>query len=224
MEQISHKGAKIKYAQFKARISVDDQYVNIISSVPDPHISLLQGATKAAANINTHTGYDLHGSSAQLVQTLLQQKHYIYPWTEHGGGFKHDKPYEHPAIIRTLCNDLFSGHDSILLKYQQHFKPSEEHTYALTQAMVALVAMAVFASLKEWESGPYVPTNFMTNTFGEIYCDHIKDLNDIQDQSKQKYESLMCHLFRLALNLNIGLGNDLINSESIIDINNMAID
>ena len=127
----------------------------------DPRISLLRGHTKAAAAINTRTAYGLHGGSAQVVQVLLQRKQYIYPpaatpvststvlplstWLIEckAQGFRRDRPFEHPAIIGTLHDDLLVGPNTIVMQYPGRFPQGAEHTFSLTPAIVALAATTV---------------------------------------------------------------------------------
>ncbi|KAF8666931.1 hypothetical protein AX14_006412 [Amanita brunnescens Koide BX004] len=220
LESISHSpNVKVKYNWIQQHVEVDDQYVSDISTILDPRVSLLQGDSKAAAAINVCAAYGLHGGSARLVQRLLQQKQYIYPPALHGDGFLRDRPFEHNAIIGTLHDDLFSGYRSVVRIYPDRYKPGEENSYALTPSMVALAATAVFASLKEWETGPRIPTHFTMNVFAEVYRGHIEDLAYIEQRNEPAYKALLRRLSQMAS----GFGSSPLNN-TVIDVDNMPID
>ncbi|KAF8325725.1 hypothetical protein F5887DRAFT_1085230 [Amanita rubescens] len=213
---------KYRYKMFHERFTADDEYVGEISTLLDPRISLLRGATKAAAVINTRNAYDLgKGNTQQLIQELLQSKCYIYPPTPNGLGYQREKPFEHNAIIGTLRDDLFGGANTIIHLFPDHFKLGEQASYALTPAMVALAATAVYAAIREWETGRYVSTHFSANIFADIYRNHVTHLLEIQAKNRPAYESLMRRLFRLASNT--GFGPEVVHS-SITDIENMPVD
>ena len=112
-------------------------------------------------------------------------------------GFQRDRPFEHPAIIGTLRDEFFVGPNTIVNQYLGYFKRGQEHMHSLTASMVALAATAVsmgmvhilylfrcvysqvYASLKEWETGRFMPAHFTMNVYADIYRGHIEDLMDI---------------------------------------------
>ncbi|KAK2462842.1 hypothetical protein APHAL10511_005040, partial [Amanita phalloides] len=151
---------KDKYAIFGQHMRVDAEYVGKISALLDPRISVLCGVTKSIASSNTHAFYSLEDGCMPHVQTLLAGNYIFLRTNGEHGHYLYNKPFEHPAIIATLCDDLFSSTYPITRKYSYRFLPRKEDEYMLEPSMVALAATAVYASLKEWETGTWPLTSF----------------------------------------------------------------
>ncbi|KAM6495001.1 hypothetical protein JOM56_009624 [Amanita muscaria] len=148
--------ANDRYDIIKERMRVDVDYVGeIAKSLLDPRISILRGNTKILAVNNTRASFGLQDGCSQQVNRLLIGSHYIYPPAANGVGLQLNKPFENKAIIGTLHEDLFSGSNSITLKFPLRFRPTdtEPDPNKLAPATIALAATTVFASLKEWENG-----------------------------------------------------------------------
>ena len=113
---------KYRYKMFHERFTADDEYVGEISTLVsfvirrkrrlthccelDPRISLLRGATKAAAVINARNGYDLgKGNTQELIQELLQSKHYIYPPTPNVSLFSLFSVHDSPSLRAKAINE-----------------------------------------------------------------------------------------------------------------------
>ncbi|KAF8327523.1 hypothetical protein F5887DRAFT_1083736 [Amanita rubescens] len=215
----SPAGAKDKYVTIRKRLDTDLQFFKDVSSLLSPRISSLRGLTKTQAAIHAFNTYNLHAGCSETVRELLKKKNYIYPAAPNGRDYLREKPFEHEAIIRTLRETLFKNR-TIVQQFPGRFKPGEEPTYALSPAMVALAATAVFAALKEWESGFRTGIQFMANFYHGVYLDHIKGLNDIKAQKPLAYTSLLRRLFRMASKTHGDVGA----GDTIADIDNMAID
>ncbi|KAF8327511.1 hypothetical protein F5887DRAFT_924746 [Amanita rubescens] len=223
VRQWSQGDVKIRYSKFYERFASDDEYVNEMSTLLDPRISILRGNVKTAAVLNARTSYDLHAGSAEKVKDLLYRKQYIYPLGPNGQGYLSDKPFENKAIIGTLRDDLFEGSNNVIKQFPGRFRRNPDNSYTLTPSMIALAATAVFAVLKEWETGPRIPAHFTSNVFTDIYRGHMNDLENIQNTSEYKYRSLLRRLFRLASSSYV-INNTTIDNEALIDIENMADD
>ncbi len=133
---------------------------------------------------------------------------------EHGH-YQYNKPFEHPAIIATLRDDLFSSSYPITHEYSYRFLPGKEEEYMLEPSMVALAATAVrlfihflsdawvppqvYALLKEWEAGTRVSIPFSMSVYDSVYCSHLSHLETIQEKHEKAYKSMMRRLFCLSL-------------------------
>ncbi|KAF8622608.1 hypothetical protein AX15_006866 [Amanita polypyramis BW_CC] len=133
----------------------------------DPLISILRGNVKTAAASNVRTSYDLHAGSAEKTSYIENST-----FTPLG---QIDKPFENKAIIGTLRDDLFGGSNNIIKQFPGRFKQNLDDSYSLTPSIIALAATAVFAVLKEWETGPRVVAHFTSNVFTDIYNGHMND-------------------------------------------------
>ncbi|KAF8337230.1 hypothetical protein F5887DRAFT_1078352 [Amanita rubescens] len=221
----SPAGAKDKYVMIRKRLDIDLQFFKELSTLLSPRISSLRGVTKTHAVNSALYTYNLHPGCSETVRELLKKKNYIYPAAPNGQDYLREKPFEHKAIIRTLRETLFRNR-TITQQFPGRFKPGEERTYALSPAMVALAATAVFAALKEWESGFRTGIQFMANLYHGVYLDHIKGLNDIKAQKPLAYTSLLRRLFRMASYVysDLIIEGDAGVGDTIGDIDNMAID
>ncbi|KAF8637759.1 hypothetical protein AX14_010269, partial [Amanita brunnescens Koide BX004] len=204
----SPSGAKEKYMMIRERLDSDHEYFKEASSLP----------------VMWH---DQDGCSQQCIKCLQppcwvfrnsartteEKAIYLPPGTKHmdfhssllpvlmmrkGRDYLREKPFEHDAIIGTLWDTLFTNKTrTIVQQFPGCFKPNQERTYALSPAMVALAATAVFAALKEWELGFRNAIQFTTNLYHGVYLDHIKGLNEIKEEKPLAYTSLMRRLFHM---------------------------
>ena len=122
-----------------------------------------------------------------------------------------NKPFHHPALISTLCNVYFtSTRGSHAEHYSAHFSSSitvGPHKYEceLPDAMVALAATGVsnfflhhiytithlfskvHLSLDDYSSGVCQKTEFMADLYKNVYIGHITFLNNIKEESPDRY-------------------------------------
>ncbi|KIL62907.1 hypothetical protein M378DRAFT_179510 [Amanita muscaria Koide BX008] len=209
---------KERYDIFKERIRVDIEYVGEISkSLLDPRISILRGDTKILAVNNARVAYGLQDSCGKEVKILLNKSSYIYPRAANGFSFQRNKPYENSAIVGTIRDDLFAGSNTVLLKFQHRFKKEPDQNM-LTPSVIALAATAVYACLKEWESGFRVTSHFTTNLFEMVYRTHLKHLEKIREENETAYMTMLRRLFRLAAASQQGEVDDF----DLTDMQNMA--
>ncbi|KIL55292.1 hypothetical protein M378DRAFT_182267 [Amanita muscaria Koide BX008] len=209
---------KERYDIFQERIRVDIEYVGEISkSLLDPRISILRGDTKILAVNNARVAYGLQDNCGKDVKILLKKSSYIYPRAANGFSFQRNKPYENSAIIGTIRDDLFAGSNTVLLKFQHRFKKEPDQNM-LTPSVLALAATAVYACLKEWESGFRVTSHFTTNLFEIIYRNHLKHIEKIQEENENAYTMMLRRLFRLAAESDQGEVDDF----DLTDMQNMV--
>ncbi|KIJ08420.1 hypothetical protein PAXINDRAFT_18444 [Paxillus involutus ATCC 200175] len=107
--------------RMRARLAQDAQCVRSLSSVPFARISKARAAVKVVAQRHVTSTYQLEtGYSVEKIDALLQKNTFIFPTDSHGKPIR-SKPFQSPAIIRTIQDAFFHDDLSPGLKHPSSF-------------------------------------------------------------------------------------------------------
>ncbi|KAJ3739878.1 hypothetical protein DFH05DRAFT_1463455 [Lentinula detonsa] len=129
----------------------------------------------------------MRGQVKEVVQKVVPSLYGIHQVPIEDGQFKRfvtdstmartSEPYLHPAIIAVLHKFFFHGRKSLGRHFQDTFSSmvDSDNAKEIPQVMLALVSVAIFAALKEWEQGLNESTSceFVSANFSEQYDLHI---------------------------------------------------
>ncbi|KAN0138827.1 hypothetical protein V8E53_003215 [Lactarius tabidus] len=150
-----------------------------------------------------------------LVNKIKDDYNYIFPRHLQGnpnvliGLLQTSQPYRSPIIISVIWDLFFSGNPSFVTKHQDQF-PSRTGTngdiiWEVPKAMVALVSIAYYAALCEWDMGEQKHHNFTSNMFLEAYNCHVSTLDKIDGLCNTSYHTMMMEIYQFAATSSTGM-------------------
>ena len=113
-------------------------------------------------------------------------------------------------IIDILRDFLFGPHSTVSAVTRRHFDPSVEHLNRFPPSTVALVATAVSSSftafaeiltaqvcstIDEWRTGRRLPVLFSSNSYTDVYNNHVVLLKSIMERNENAYHHLLRGLY-----------------------------
>ncbi|KAH9991226.1 hypothetical protein BJV77DRAFT_1068369 [Russula vinacea] len=163
-----------------------------------PHfliLSLKETAVRAVPGL-----YGLNGIEskqiAKRVEDWLDREAYILPQRNNA---KPDflRPFHHQAIISVLRDEYFQkltsfGNANLELFVSAHETSTEPE---IPDAMVALVATAVYCALAEWRTGKRVSASFTQAGYEDVYRGHVSMLQELRNQHPNQCHRIMSALF-----------------------------
>ncbi|KIK73439.1 hypothetical protein PAXRUDRAFT_836256 [Paxillus rubicundulus Ve08.2h10] len=195
----------------RSRLVQDAQYVRVLSYVSSGRISKARTAVKVVAQRHVASVYQLEkGCSAEKINALLQRNMFIFPTDSNGTPIR-SKPFQSPAIIRTIQDAFFHDDNSAGTKHHSSFvstcqKRTDE--LELPPSMVALATTAVRSVIMDFLSDTVA--EFNSTIFSGIYERLVDFINAIDRDSARK-----CHvLFALLYKLTHGTKNKSPDAES----------
>ncbi|KAF8833226.1 hypothetical protein BDN67DRAFT_1017798 [Paxillus ammoniavirescens] len=157
-------------------------------------------SVKAVAQCHVASVYALEkGGSADKINALLQKNAFIFPLDPQGNPI-HNKPFQSPAIIRTIQDTFFHDDLSAGIKHSSSFvstskaRPDE---LELPPPMVALATTAVRAVIMDFLLDS--SAEFNSTVFSGIYEHLINFINAFYHDSDCKCHVLFAMLYKLAL-------------------------
>ncbi|KAI9437035.1 hypothetical protein H4582DRAFT_2078108 [Lactarius indigo] len=151
---------------------------------------------------------------AHVIQKQLNSYNYTFLYAMLGiaapdGIPRHTRPYQNDRIILVIQDLYFAGGTSSFAthfedQFPTHQGPNGVISQEVLILMVALVTMALYATLYEWCTGEQQVTEFSANTYLDIYLGHVNTLNHISVNQEGVYHIMMVDIFAQA---NHSLGN-----------------
>ncbi|KAH9066102.1 hypothetical protein EDB83DRAFT_2315106 [Lactarius deliciosus] len=155
----------------------------------------------------------------QSVDWQLSGYQYVYPKGPKGLGqnrlIMRSQPYRNSRIIRVIHNLFFTGGGS-LFKAQFDYlftNKSGDNGQMVREvpiAMVALVAMALYASIYEWRTGVRQVVEFSTTTYFDVYRHHMDTLGFIRDGRDSAFHNMMAKIYTEASEFGNGTGTSMV--------------
>ncbi|KIJ65792.1 hypothetical protein HYDPIDRAFT_109806 [Hydnomerulius pinastri MD-312] len=183
----------------RARLAQDTQYVRALSSVPSGRISKARTAVKVVAQRHVASVYQLEkGCGAEKIDVLLQKNTFIFPVDSHGNPIR-SKPFQSPAIIRTIQDAFFHDDLSAGIRHASSFVSTSQSLpdeLELPPSMVALATTAVRAVIMDFLSD--AAAEFNSTVFCGIYERLVEFINALHRGSNRKCHVLMALLYKLA--------------------------
>ncbi|KAH9164277.1 hypothetical protein EDB89DRAFT_1859379, partial [Lactarius sanguifluus] len=153
---------------------------------------------QVATNLVSH-GYRLEDDEStrvRQVKDLINNDKFIFE-PKDDGGINSTRPFQHPVIINTLRGAFFKRkRGSSFAQRNRRYFPLGINSVdlELPPAMVAIVAVAIHASLEEKAYG----SEFNADAYEDSYNIHVATLKEIQDNNGPAYRRLMSDLYKLA--------------------------
>ncbi|KAF5345623.1 hypothetical protein D9758_015167 [Tetrapyrgos nigripes] len=188
------------------RIQRDPDYRKHLVNYIFGRVGHLRGQVKTQAAKVVSSQYDFMRLSksecATVVKKLMDRLTYIFPLSDpsNPSTWRKNEPYRHQCIVTVLHLSFFKGSTSIANRHPDSFTSisSDDNRKEIPKSMLALAGTAIFAALKEWETGDQVEEDFSAKVFVEEYNKHLTMLEGKilrpDNSGKEKYHRLMAHL------------------------------
>ncbi|PIL33472.1 hypothetical protein GSI_04095 [Ganoderma sinense ZZ0214-1] len=114
------------------------------------------------------------------------------------------KPYSHPCVLALLEASFFQGPKSIAAKYPDLFPSScldRPREHEIPPSILALVGVAIHAALAEWKSGLHRAIPFATDSFIDVYNEHMTTITGIKPKKIGAYHTMLYRLYKSASNI-----------------------
>ncbi|KAN0113977.1 hypothetical protein V8E52_007126 [Russula decolorans] len=142
----------------------------------------------------------------RTVDKQLSDYMYTFP-TVTAGGVKglpmRHKPYRNKRIVTAIRTLFFTGGTSAYAhrfdsKFPRFRGPDGALVREVPEAMLTLVATALYAAIHKWRTGVHQPTDFSTNAYIDAYNGHVGTLNHLRAQRSGAFHVMMADLYNLA--------------------------
>ncbi|KAJ7862971.1 hypothetical protein B0H13DRAFT_1899819 [Mycena leptocephala] len=176
-------------------------YAAILADILLDRINIQRGDTKRTAAGLAPGLFQFAGLSPsktrELVEKLLKDHRYIFPVDPQTGRLMTELPFMHPAMSGVIREAVFT----------RNFKANNMHLFISTSkkhpkqlelpdAMVALVATALYASLMEYRAtGERQTIPFTEGAYEDTYRNHMKTLADTRDYAPNALHNVLHRLF-----------------------------
>ncbi|KIJ58241.1 hypothetical protein HYDPIDRAFT_44560 [Hydnomerulius pinastri MD-312] len=181
----------------RARIAADPQYVRLLAGPPTGRVSKIRYSVKSVAQRHVTSVYGLEkGCSQEKVNALLEKDNYIFPVDSNGNPIR-SKPFQSPAIIRTLQDAFFEDESSAGIKFASMYVstcPARLDELELPAAMVSLATTAVRSVIMDFLSNGGA-SEFNSYLSASIYERLIKFIDALFQQSPRKCHKLFSQLY-----------------------------
>ncbi|KAJ7918098.1 hypothetical protein B0H13DRAFT_1869733 [Mycena leptocephala] len=185
----------------RERLGLDLKYAAILADILLDRINIQRGDTKRTAAGLAPGLFQFAGLSPsktrELIEKLLKDHRYIFPVDPQTGRLMTELPFMHPAMSGVIREAVFT----------RNFKANNMHLFISTSkkhpkqlelpdAMVALVATALYASLMEYRAtGERQTIAFTEGAYEDTYRNHMKTLADTRDYAPNALHNVLHRLF-----------------------------
>ncbi|KAH8976820.1 hypothetical protein EDB92DRAFT_1823134 [Lactarius akahatsu] len=196
-------------SSIQERLLADDDYVLKIAPVLCARIPLFRSEVKDRCNSIVLAEYTskVPADIIRSVDWQLSGYNYVHPKGPKGLGsnrlIMRSQPYRNSRIILVI-HDLFftGGNGSFRARYDHLFPGNTGNDGQVVREvpipMVALVATALYASLREWRTGDLQTTEFSTTTYFDVYRNHISTLEVILNDRESAFHKMMAAIYAQA--------------------------
>ncbi|KAJ7085490.1 hypothetical protein B0H15DRAFT_847038 [Mycena belliarum] len=189
-------------AKILERLLTDPQFGAILAPILLDRVNILRGNMKRCAVSCIFAFFGLAGLDPskvkERVEELLKDHRYIFPVDPRTGQLQLNKPFRHGAIKFILKEEVFTS-SSFVTQNLDRFpatnqkKPDQRE---LADAMVALVATAVYAALLELRmTGQRQNIAFTEDAYEDTYRNHMDSLKQVREKSPIPFHKLMHEFF-----------------------------
>ncbi|KJA13097.1 hypothetical protein HYPSUDRAFT_151966, partial [Hypholoma sublateritium FD-334 SS-4] len=197
-----------RYAEVRARIKVDEDFVRIIGKWVVDRLPHARGPVRLAA-LDHIAVFQLgvEDGCIRRVKYLLDSETYVYPghWEKDEAGepvwiVKGHQAYLNTAIIQILRATFFSSQNALGHRHMKEYTSSHPTRLEpeLTVQLVALAATGIHAALDCWRDGNYIKRKnekFDGETYKTVYERHIVNLIKIRTDHANFFHSLMSEIY-----------------------------
>jgi len=157
-----------------------------------------------------------------LVEKQLSNYNYSFPRAGNGDPFNflpmRTRPYRNIRIVNVIRDMFFTGGaSSFAHRFRSQFSIHQGRDGVVLRelpiAMVALVATALYAAIKEWSTGTHKFMEFSSNAFQDVYNGHVNTFRHILENREDAYHLMMSDLYSQAISARIGFSAAIANIE-----------
>ncbi|KAI0285552.1 hypothetical protein BC826DRAFT_972966 [Russula brevipes] len=168
----------------------------LTATVPCARIPLFRSEVKERCSVLVASHFLSFNSApeiAHLVERQTSAYNYTYPTAPNQQGPPmRSRPYCNARIISIIRELYFSGGiASFANRFHHRFPQSEDSNavgrYEVPISMVALVATALYAAIREWHTGKHMMAEFSTNLYIDVYEGHVNTFLYIRDHCNNIY-------------------------------------
>ncbi|KAH9015558.1 hypothetical protein EDB84DRAFT_1443401 [Lactarius hengduanensis] len=225
IELLIKTATKLNKPHYGARLQKDVVLQKEVCDLLSGRVSHYRTTIKqVAVNLVSH-GYKLENDESmrvRQVKDLINNDKFIFE-PKDDGGINSTRPFQHPVIVDTLRGAFFKRKrgSTFAQKNRRCFPLGlSSVTLELPPAMVAIVAVAVHASLEEKAYG----IEFNADAYEDSYYIHIATLKEIEDNNKPAYRRLMSDLYKLVTDdPKTRVRDSSSNAMVLLDLNGMAV-
>ncbi|KAI0250408.1 hypothetical protein BJV78DRAFT_1283210 [Lactifluus subvellereus] len=140
----------------------------------------------------------------RLIQKQLSNYNYTFPTASNNNGLlMRSHPYRNKYIIRVIREVYFCGGSaSITTRFNNQFPawqgPDGTIKAEVPVPMVALVATALYAALRDWRTGKLQVTDFSANTYLDVYQGHVNTFSHIRINRNAAFHVMMTDIYSQA--------------------------
>lgn len=191
------------------RLRCDDTYLFQMSRLPRARIPLFRSEVKERCSVLVASHFLSINSApdiAHLVERQTSTYNYTYPTAPNQKGPPmRSRPYRNARIISIIRELYFSGGStSFANRFHHRFPQSEDSNavgrYEVPISMVALVATALYAAIREWRTGKHMMAEFSTNSYIDVYEGHVNTFLYIRDHRNNAFHTMMADIYAQASN------------------------
>ncbi|KAN0134201.1 hypothetical protein V8E53_007973 [Lactarius tabidus] len=196
-------------ADILKRLTNDLDYLSKITPLPRARISLIRSEVKEACMIITAGAFLMFGSPLDIIDYVGKQLlHYTYTFPKAklsnmpNGLVMRSQPYRNNRLITAIRALYFAGGTKSFAKQFHYLFPTyETHEGEVREVpihMVALVATALYATLREWSTGEQQITEFSANAYLDVYNGHVNTLKHIRERREGGFHLMMADIYTQA--------------------------
>ncbi|KAN0109460.1 hypothetical protein V8E52_009254 [Russula decolorans] len=195
-------------ARVHERLLSDEEYILNMTIIPHARIPIIRNSVKDRCSAMVAAEYmalDPLINIADLVAKEMENYNYIYPVSRFGRSMKdrllrRSQPYRNERIINVIHNMYFTGGvSSFARRFNNMFVRFRDDQGAMIpvvpDAMVALVATAVYSAVFDWRNGKKEPVDFMTGAYLDVYDGNINTLKNMRLNHPSKYHTMMADIY-----------------------------
>ncbi|KAI0254978.1 hypothetical protein BJV78DRAFT_1151819 [Lactifluus subvellereus] len=190
-----------------ARLEKDEQYFTKILPVPCTRLSIFRSKIKECCSAAIMKWIMSAGSPSEvirLIQKQLSNYNYTFPTASNNNGLlMRSHPYRNKYIIHVIREVYFCGGSaSIATRFNNQFPawqgPDGTIKAEVPVPMVALVATALYAALRDWRTGKLQVTDFSANTYLDVYQGHVNTFSHIRINRNAAFHVMMTDIYSQA--------------------------
>ncbi|EIN13428.1 hypothetical protein PUNSTDRAFT_129113 [Punctularia strigosozonata HHB-11173 SS5] len=188
---------------FLHRLEAQPTFAEYMMSSPLGRIGILRSDIKQSCEAAVVGHYGLVSGCMERVMAELDKDKYIYARSPTNARLK-DRPFQHPCIIDQLRTHFFAHSPRkgrpLTQRFNDNFISSVtwDARKEIPAPMLALIATAIYAAIREWETGECVTEDFTADTYMDVYSSHMLTLADIKQASERAYHGMMAGLYEAA--------------------------
>jgi len=189
------------------RLLSDEEYLLNMSVIPRARIPIIRKGIKARCSALVAAEYNVVPSITieDLVAKEVKLYNWIYPVARVGTSvddrlLKRSQPYRNERIIKVIRSVYFTGGVTSFARRFDHLFPRYRDSQGVMkpevpEAMVALVATAVYSAVFDWRGGKKDSIDFTTDAYIDVYDGNANTLKSMRVEHPNKFHTMMADIY-----------------------------